>query len=109
MELDKTTDVWNHHTIRKSHLNLPSGKPSIMLNIPELYDTESMLTNVGDQELGPVLNLCTFRTAFTCDQDMFDLCVEIMNENNVQYPTTSDERIDPYFLLRGAIRNLLTI
>ena len=107
MELDKTV-IWNHQTIRRSRLNLPSGKPSIMLNIPELYDTESMLTNV-DQELGPVLNLCTFRTAIPCDQDMSDLCVEIMNENNVQYPTTSDEGIDLYFLLREAIRNLLTI
>lgn len=109
MELDRTTEVWNGHVIRVSRRGLPSGRPNIMMEAPFLYGTRSYLNNITQQEIDDSKNICEFRKAIPCDEDMYNLCCNSMRENNLDYPNSCEEAIQLYFTLRVLIRNQLGV
>ncbi|KAK7143936.1 hypothetical protein R3I93_014943 [Phoxinus phoxinus] len=60
-ELDDTAQVWNAHTIRPSKNNSsPSGRPSVMYGLPELYLTRDFLTSADTESITFCKNECTF-------------------------------------------------
>ena len=101
--------VWNSHIIRMSRRGLPSGRPNIMLEVPSLYGTRSYLTNLTPQEIDASKDLCSFRSAVTCDTDMYRLCCHMMHQNDLEYPNTTAEAMHLYFALRGIVRNQLNV
>lgn len=78
-----------------------------MFEVPSLYGSFSHLTGVSQQEIEEAKQLCSPRSVIPCDNDMFDLCCQKMNENDLLYPKSCDECVDLYFTLRDIIRTWL--
>ncbi len=108
-ELDATFQVWNNHNIRKTRRGLPSGKPTIMFEVPSLYGTRSYLTEVVQNEIDAARQLCSFRQAMPCDNDVYELCCHVMSQNGLQYPRINvhNDNINVYLQLRHILRNML--
>ncbi len=109
MELNATTEVWNSHTIRKSRRNVPSGRPTVMLEVPVLYGTHSYFNNITTQEQNACRDICSFRSVIPCDIEMYSLCVEILRQLRLAYPTTPNDALQVYLTLRQSLRHLLNI
>jgi len=43
------------------------------------------------------------RSSIPCDTDMFELCCEVMADENLEPPTTFDEAVNVYLLLRNKV------
>jgi len=108
-ELDKARNVWNRHVIRSSRRNLPSGKPVLMFEIPELYNADSHLQTVAQQDITNAAPLSLFRDAIPCDPDVYQLCCTVMRQHAMTYPRNCEEALAVYFLCRESIRQLLAI
>ena len=106
LDLDATFDVWNHHLIRPSCNNrVPSGRPSIMYEAPELYGAHDHLANVTEDEIQVCKSECIMREMCPCeDKDVFQLCVLVMGERNLELPSDAYQATDLYLLLRTTIR-----
>jgi len=108
-ELDVTARVWNSHVIRQSKRGLPSGRPTVMFEVPSLYGTSSYLNTISEQELNACVQLCSFRSAIPCDTDMYTLCCQTLRQHQLAYPDTPDQAMHAYCTLRQSIRNLLNL
>lgn len=107
-ELDKVQEVWDTHNIAPSrNVNLPHGKPNIMYYVPELYGCEDYLVSAADDEVALCKNDSTFRKSLPCDEDVFNLCCIIMNEQHLNVPCDAVSALDLYFELRQAVSRLL--
>ena len=71
-----------------------------MSETPELYDTYDYLVPVVDQDINRCKDECIFRNFYPCDVDVFDRCVRIIHERNLQLPRDADEGIELYKLLK---------
>lgn len=107
-QLDETMKVWNSHVIRpsKNH-NVPSGRPTVMYLMPELYSTENFLSSVDEDDLQLCKSTCTFRSTVQCDYDVYELCNIIMAESQMVLPYNSIQALDLYIHLRNEIKVLL--
>ncbi len=103
-DLDETMTVWNSHKIRKSRRGLPSGRPSIMFEVPAVYNTRSYLVPVEPDDVLEFKQRCRFRKNIACDEDVFELCCSLMNDMNLNYPTTPDQGVEMYKALRLQVR-----
>ncbi|KAK9978814.1 hypothetical protein ABG768_020552 [Culter alburnus] len=107
-ELDDTAQVWNTHTIRPSkNISNPSGRPSVMYGLPELYLTRDFLTSADTESIQFCKNECTFRRPIPCDPDVNELCNTIISESHLSLPKDPYQAVNLYMHLRDVIRSLL--
>lgn len=82
----------------------PSGKPIIMYTAPELYNKENKLYAVDAVEVDVCLGECLFKGAQLCQYStIFELCCEIMIENDLDIPLDATQATDLYLFLRHTI------
>ncbi|KAA0721248.1 hypothetical protein E1301_Tti018145 [Triplophysa tibetana] len=99
-ELDETVSAWNCHRIRPTHNpRAPSGQPSIMFDVPSLYGVQNFLYPVDQTKLSICREDCIFKD-YPCDEDVFQLCVELMAEHNLVMTNDVYEITDFYLRLR---------
>lgn len=106
--MDQVAIEWNTHKIASSrNRTSPVGKPIVMYNNPELYDTEDYRVFVTDEEALACLEECKFMNRPCFDIDIYELAVIIMEEHNLELPTTADDAITLYINLRQLFLELL--
>jgi hypothetical protein len=104
-DLKATVSVWNMHKIRKSsRQNGSAGRPRIMYNTPELFDTHDYIEPVTAFDVEICRARCIEPSKLPCDENVFDLCVHIMNEKQFEWPDSPEEGINLYFELRSEIK-----
>ena len=100
-DLDEVSMIWNFHRIQHGrNMTEPTGKPAVMYTAPELYDAEDQLMAVDTDDVESCLNESTFKTDFPCDEDFFHLCCELMEDNDLDLPTSPQYAQDLYHALR---------
>ena len=100
-DLDEVSMTWNFHRIQHGrNMTEPTGKPAVMHTAPELYDAEDQLMAVDTDDVESCLNESTFKTDFPCDEDFFHLCCELMEDNDLDLPTSPQYAQDLYHALR---------
>ena len=102
-------DTWNNHRIRSSvNPRVPSGYPVMMYNTPQIWGTEDKLcTNVDDDDLAACISEAVFRSNVPCDEDVYDLCMHVMNRDNLDKPLELQDALELYIHLRQEINLLL--
>lgn len=107
-ELDSVAEVWDNHIIRPTtNQNVPFGRPIIMFSAPELYNVQDYKTLIENDQIRICKEEALFRKTVPCDQDIYDMCMLLMDENNMQYPTDAYKALDLYQELREAILEIL--
>jgi len=102
-ELDEIVSAWNSHRIRPTHNpRAPSGRPSIMFAVPSLYGVQNFLHPIEQTKLNICQEECLFKD-YPCDEDVFQLCVELMTEHNLVMSDDVYEITDLYLQLRELI------
>lgn len=100
--------MWNTHRIRPggNGRDLYHGKPFLMYYAPELYHAQNYLHPVDYERLDIILeeDVCLWKTDITCDSDLYELCVLIMEEHNLEAGHNAVEAIRLYRQLRPLIR-----
>ncbi|XP_016318408.1 uncharacterized protein LOC107670349 [Sinocyclocheilus anshuiensis] len=99
-ELDEIVSAWNCHRIRPTHNpRAPSGRPSIMFAVPSLYGVQNFLHPTEQSKPSICQEECLFKD-YPCDEDVFQLCVELMAEHNLVMSDDVYEITDLYLQLR---------
>nr|XP_015840129.1 PREDICTED: uncharacterized protein LOC107399007 isoform X1 [Tribolium castaneum]XP_015840130.1 PREDICTED: uncharacterized protein LOC107399007 isoform X2 [Tribolium castaneum] len=108
-ELDEICLEWNSHSISSSRNSInPTGRPFVMYNMPELYESSDYLLQVPDDEIEVVKNECTFLDKrMPCDKDIFELCNVLIEEGHLEKPSDPYNAVNLYVYLRTQILNLL--
>lgn len=102
--------MWNNHRIRRSNgRDLQHGKPFLMYNLPELYQSKDCLNPVDAEKLDVIIheNVCLWKSDIPCDHDLYDLCILVMEENNLQPSAATTEALRLYKNIRPLVRELL--
>ncbi|KAA0721350.1 hypothetical protein E1301_Tti022503 [Triplophysa tibetana] len=106
-ELDEVASLWNTHRIRPVHNSRsPNGRPTIMHAVPYLYDARDYLHPVHPEEVHVCLEECVFKD-YPCDKDVFDLCVHLIAEHNLDMSKDVFSTLDVYVKLRELINDEL--
>ncbi|KAA0706217.1 hypothetical protein E1301_Tti016289 [Triplophysa tibetana] len=111
-ELDTVVNMWNNHRIRRSNgRDIQHGKPFLMYNLPELYQSKDYMNPLDAERLNVIIheNICLWKSDIPCDRDLYDLCVLVMGENNLQPSATATEALRLYINIRPLVRELLGI
>lgn len=95
--------AWNNHRIRPSHNpRAPNGRPTMMYTVPDLYGAQNFLHPVDQREVEICQEDCAYKD-YPCDEDVFQLCVELMAEHNLVMSNDLYEITDLYLRLREMI------
>ncbi|PIK51443.1 hypothetical protein BSL78_11682 [Apostichopus japonicus] len=104
-DIDHVAEQWNCHRIRPLRNNITvHGRPVVMYSCPELYGTRDYLHRVEPLEVLVCREECTFKGEFPCDEDFFHLCCILMEENNLQEPSSPFDAVTLYLNLRNILR-----
>lgn len=100
--------VWDAHVIRPTTtLQVPSGRPNSMYYMPILYETRDYLKSV---EMG-ILDVCEDitlkRSTIPCDVTVYELCITIINQDNLTWPSTASEGVSLFRTLDEKIPSLI--
>ncbi|XP_069122977.1 uncharacterized protein [Argopecten irradians] len=102
--LDEVVELWNTHRIRPSRNQVsPSGRPNTMYHLPHLHGAHHHICPVMPAEIQLCKEVCTPKKRYTCDKTVFNLCCELMDENNKFPPTNANEAKQLYQFLRHRI------
>ena len=75
-----------------------------MYTAPELYQTENKLVDVDIPDIEVCIEECVFKDGNPCsDSTVMELCFDHMAENDLDIPSDTDEAVQLYHFLRGAI------
>lgn len=106
--LDDTARVWDSHLIRPSkNPNVPSGRPSVMFQVPSLYRTQDFLNSVDDEDVSLCKLEYEHRTLYPCDRDVYDMCMLVMQEERIDHPSSPEDGIELFLKLREHINDAL--
>ena len=102
--LDEVVMLWNTHRIRpyRNRLN-PSGRPTLIYNLPHLHGAQNHLCRVTNDEIRLCRDECTPRSCYPCDKTVFDLSCLLMEESGLDKSSYPEEAIELYKFLRNAI------
>ena len=90
-------DTWNRHHIRPTQTSFsPSGRPSIMYSMPELYGTQNYICLYTDNDLAQCEEQYLFRDSIPCDGDVYQWCLITMAENNWSFPSSREDAVELY-------------
>lgn len=79
----------------------------MMYTTPELYHTRNFLCPVDEAMVDICHTECSQKSPLPCDKDVFNLCLELMLENNWNYPSTAMEAVELYLNLRNEVLRIL--
>ncbi|XDV17739.1 hypothetical protein PO909_023558, partial [Leuciscus waleckii] len=106
-ELDEIVFTWNNHRIRPVHNSRsPHGRPSIMYAVSHLYGATDHLHPVCLEKVQVCLEECVFKD-FPCDEDTFNVCVDLMSEHDLNHTNDVFAAVDLYITLRVLIKSEL--
>lgn len=107
--MDMITWEWNSHRIRKTKNTVaPAGRPIMMYDLPELYDSQDYLLPLAVEDINMWKTECSFPST-PCDEDIFELCNLIVNEKNLIKSNHPFDTVIFYISLRNEITSLLNI
>jgi hypothetical protein len=107
-DLDSTVDVWNNHLIRPSRTqSSPYGRPNIMYQFPELWGSTDYLCKKDEDYFHVAKTHIRKRTAIPCDKDVYEWCLQYMNDNSLSLDSDADKAIDLYLTLKREIKRML--
>lgn len=87
---------------------MPTGKPLIMYNMPEIYGTRNYMLPITENKLEIARQDCLFLDEnVPCDEDVFELCEILLNEDGRLHPEDPYEAADTYLYLRNQLIDLL--
>jgi len=84
------------------------GKPFLLYHTPEIAGRHNQLKEVSRVETEVCMELCQEKD-YPCDQDVFDLCCDLMIENNLETPSDPDAGVQLYCARRESILLLLQL
>lgn len=100
--------MWNTHWLRRggNDRDLYHGKPFLMYHASELYQARDYLHPVDYDRLDIILqeDIYLWKTDITCDSDLYELCVLMMEEHNLEVGHNAVEPTRLYRQLRPLIR-----
>lgn len=106
-ELDSAVLVWNTHRIAHSKNSLlPSGRPSLMYELPQIYKTENYIVPVNNAVVEELKESCKFLNT-PCDNSVYQLCNTIIAENVWNKSSDPADAVNLYVNLRMEILRLL--
>ena len=107
-ELHRVVLEWNVHRIRPStNLESPPGKPDILYLLPELKGAQDYSTPINVDEIEIAEDMCAMQPqAKGCCPAFKDLAEMIMEDEQLDTPTTIDEARQLYFVLLDLIDDL---
>lgn len=101
-DLDRTVYEWNTHKIGGSRNAVsPRGRPAIMFELPQLYNTISFVCNIGDHLVEVCESECIF-FKMPCVADIYGLATIIRNEKNIEVPQDPYSAANLYIHLKAA-------
>lgn len=101
-ELYTLQEEWNSHRITPSRNQFgPFGRPNVMYNFPEAFNTQDYLKRVEPDEVEVCEDECIFKDERPCDPDIFELCCMEMADNNLEVPRNAFEATVLYRYLRN--------
>jgi len=75
---------WNGYKIRSTKNAIaPSGRPTSMFYLPHLWNSESYLFDLQDENISLCKDECVFVSELVCDETIFQLCHILIEENNL--------------------------
>ena len=93
-DLVDMTEYWNNSRIRKSHAaESPGGRPELMYCLPEDYGgNESKFSKslLGFSTVSSIYSTSA-NYSFCCSMEFVKLATPVMSENNLLWPSNSDE------------------
>ena len=102
-EFNTVVREWNAHCIAPSRNRDGSfGRPMVMYTSPALYGGQFIVPLQRD-EIEVCETECIFKSQYTCDKDVFDLCSILMTERQLSQPKNPEEGLYLYNVLRTAI------
>ena len=88
-ELNRVAQHWNLHRIRPSlNQESPPGRPDVLYFLPELRETTSYLHTVDEDAMMVAEGMCCEDHLIPFDDTFAELAEMIMEENNLQVPST---------------------
>ncbi|KAG5887618.1 hypothetical protein JTB14_002627 [Gonioctena quinquepunctata] len=106
-DLNQVVMEWNVHKIRKSRNSIaPTGRPSIMFDMPSLYGTKSYCVDIPNFAIEALYDVCSFND-YPCDKDVYDLCRILISENGYSQVTDHNSAVHLYIQLRNSILTLI--
>nr|XP_022287723.1 uncharacterized protein LOC111100295 [Crassostrea virginica] len=103
-ELEDIVELWNTHRIRPYRNRVtPSGRPTIMYDIPYLYGARRNVCQVTEEQITACQTVCRPKSQYPCDKTVYELCCLIMEESNLDEPHNPSEGLQLYTFLRNAV------
>ena len=78
-----------------------------MSMLPAAYHTTDYIYHVDQLDIEVSIPECVFRSVHPCDVDLFNLCITLMTELNLDAPTDPLSATYLYLTLRESIRTEL--
>lgn len=76
-----------------------------MFMAPQLWGTEDFIVEQDSDDLQTAQEACLFLTAVPCDEEVFDLCTIVMEEQQLSFTKDRLEALELYLELRDAVRS----
>ncbi|KAF5282230.1 hypothetical protein FQR65_LT14398 [Abscondita terminalis] len=102
-ELDLVSIQWNTHRIRRSRNAIaPTGRPTVMFELPELYGCSNYLVKIPEYAVNILKTDVEVNTeVIFCDKDVENVCICIRTENG----WTKDGNVNSAMFLYANLRN----
>lgn len=105
--MDTVVQEWNVHRISRSRNSAsPTGRPIIMFSAPQIYEARDYKREVSLERLVACKEECVVLN-FPCDEDVYNLCNIILEEQNLFLTGDPYQAVDVYISLRNEIKRLL--
>ena len=106
--MDEAVCTWDNHFIRRSRHETVPGRPNVLYMLPEMHGTRDFICEVRQQDAIQCKQTCRFRGATPCeDNDIYQLCLALMNENGLTLPRDAYSAVDLYLVLRREIIDMI--
>ena len=102
--LDDITTVWNHHRIRPYRQRLLStGRPWLLHTMPNMYGSQEYGVHVDRNDIQACAEETTPQSEILCCEMINDLCLCILEENQIEMPNDPEGRRQLYLFIRSDI------
>ena len=101
-DLDELRETWNTHRIATT-----GSRPFMLYTLPELFGGEECICQVDIHELEACEEVTSPKTNYTCDETIFQLCENLLEDNDMDMPNTASDCKALYVFLRRQITALV--
>ena len=94
-ELNEFVNIWNTHRIRSvRNSECPAGRPNVIYYAPERFGGSEMGFPLNLYDLIVAKQFCQKPSSFGCSTEFLDFAALVMQQYNMQLPTTGSEARD---------------